>query len=112
MLGRGQTDKQQAEDGMAHLTDLGGRAGGGDLCEELVGGGDGLGPLFFVEPDVAPIVFDVLDSLVGNDDHFLFDPIRPEENYNYNAGERLTDAIQESTVSPTGTSCAGVSDIQ
>lgn len=64
MLGRGQTDKQQAEDGMAHLTDLGGRAGGGDLCEELVGGGDGLGPLFFVEPEVAPIAFDVLDSLI------------------------------------------------
>jgi radical SAM superfamily enzyme YgiQ (UPF0313 family) len=51
-------------------------------------------PLFFLEPGVAPIVFGLLDRLIGNDRRFLFfDPSKPGLNYNYNANQRLIDAI-------------------
>jgi radical SAM superfamily enzyme YgiQ (UPF0313 family) len=51
-------------------------------------------PLFYLEPQIAPFVFPLLDSLIGDDQRFLFfDPSRPERNYNYNANQRLIDAI-------------------
>lgn len=60
----------------------------------LVGGTDPSEPLFFVEPQVAPFIFDLLDRLIGDDRRFLFfDPARPERNYNYNANARLVEAI-------------------
>jgi radical SAM superfamily enzyme YgiQ (UPF0313 family) len=64
---------------------------------ELAVGGDGpLEPLFFLEPRIAPFAFQLLDELVGDDQRFFFfDPSRPDRNYNYNANQRLVDAIGE-----------------
>jgi len=62
--------------------------------EGLVGGNDPLKPLFFMEPRIAPFAFQLLDELVGDDGRFFFfDPSRPDRNYNYNANQRLVDAI-------------------
>jgi len=62
--------------------------------EGLVGGGDLSEPCFFLEPRVAPFAFDLLDELVGDDrSFFFFDPSRPDRDYNYNANQRLVDAI-------------------
>lgn len=62
----------------------GGRVGGGDLSQ----------PVFFVEPEVAPYIFSLLDDLTRGDSRFLFfDPTRPQSNYNYNANQVLVDAI-------------------
>jgi hypothetical protein len=64
--------------------------------EGLVGGGDASEPLFFLEPAIAPFAFELLAALVGDDERFFFfDPSRPERNYNYNANQRLVDAIRE-----------------
>lgn len=77
-------------------TELGARAASGELAEGLVGGDGGLEPLFYLEPAVASSIFDVLDGLIGDDERFLFfDPSRPDRNYNYNANERLVEAIRE-----------------
>lgn len=68
----------------------------GELRAGLKGGGDGTEPLFFIEPGVAPFAPQLLDELIGDDRRFFFfDPSRPERNYNYNANQRLQDAIQE-----------------
>lgn len=65
-----------------------------ELKEGLVGGGDPSEPVFFMEPAVSPFVFDLLDGLIGEDERFFFfDPSKPERNYNYNANQRLVDAI-------------------
>jgi radical SAM superfamily enzyme YgiQ (UPF0313 family) len=62
--------------------------------EGLVGGDEPLEPLFFIEPRIAPFAFELLDGLVGDDRRFFFfDPSRPDRNYNYNANQRLVDAI-------------------
>jgi radical SAM superfamily enzyme YgiQ (UPF0313 family) len=62
----------------------------------LVGGEDASQPLYFLEPAVAPFAFALLDTLVGDDRRFLFfDPARPERNYNYNANQRLVEAIRQ-----------------
>jgi radical SAM superfamily enzyme YgiQ (UPF0313 family) len=67
-----------------------------DLRKGLVGGSDLRHPVFFLEPAIAPTVFDQLDALVGNDPRFLFfDPDRPDRNYNYNANQVLVRAIRE-----------------
>jgi radical SAM superfamily enzyme YgiQ (UPF0313 family) len=51
-------------------------------------------PRFFLEPAVAPFIFQLLDALIGDDRRFLFfDPSRPGRNYNYNANQRLLEAI-------------------
>jgi len=64
--------------------------------EGLVGGEDPAEPLFFLEPDVAPYAFEWVDELVGDDRRFLFfDPSKPKQNYNYNANQRLVEAIAE-----------------
>ncbi len=48
----------------------------------------------FLEPEVAPFIFELLDGLIGDDRRFLFfDPTRADRNYNYNANQRLVDAI-------------------
>ena len=62
----------------------------------LIGGVDLWKPVFFIEPGVAPILFDLLDTLIAGDGRFFFfDPGRPERNYNYNANRILADAIRE-----------------
>ncbi len=77
-------------------TELGERARRGELTEGLVGGNGAQEPLFFLEPAVASSVFEHLDQLIGDDERFLFfDPTRPDRNYNYNANERLGEAIRE-----------------
>jgi len=67
-----------------------------ERIEGLVGGEDPSEPLFFVEPNVAPFAFELLNDLIGDDRRFLFfDPSRPDRNYNYNANQRLVDAIRK-----------------
>lgn len=57
-------------------------------------GEDPVTPLFFLEPAVAPFCSSLLDELIGDDSRYLFfDPSRPAKNYNYNANQRLSDAI-------------------
>jgi hypothetical protein len=52
-------------------------------------------PVFFLEPEVSPFVFDLLENLTRGDDRFLFfDPARPEKNYNYNTNRLLSEAIR------------------
>jgi radical SAM superfamily enzyme YgiQ (UPF0313 family) len=66
------------------------------LRDGLTGGDDPSEPMFFVEPGIAPFAYDLLDRLIGDDRRFFFfDPSRPERNYNYNANQRLVDAIKE-----------------
>lgn len=68
----------------------------GERIEGLVGGDDPSEPLFFMEPSIATFVFGLLDDLIGDDRRFFFfDPSRPDRNYNYNANQRLVDAIRE-----------------
>jgi radical SAM superfamily enzyme YgiQ (UPF0313 family) len=53
-------------------------------------------PRFYMEPAVAPFCFSLLDDLIGGDRRFLFfDPAKPDRNYNYNANQRLSDAIAD-----------------
>jgi tryptophan 2-C-methyltransferase len=64
--------------------------------EGLIGGEDPAEPLFFLDPEVAPDAFGWVDDLVGDDRRFLFfDPSKPTQNYNYNANQRLVEAIAE-----------------
>lgn len=66
----------------------------GDLRGGLTGGNDPSHPLFFMEPKIGPDVFEILDRLIGDDERFFFfDPDNPERNYNYNANQRLVEAI-------------------
>ena len=66
------------------------------LGDGLAGGDDPSEPIFYVEPGIAPFAYDLLDKLIGDDTRFFFfDPSRPERNYNYNANQRLVDAIKE-----------------
>ena len=66
------------------------------LAAQLGGNQDSREPWFHLEPAVAPFVFDLLDELIGDDPRFLyFDPGRPELNYNYNANQRLAEAIRK-----------------
>ena len=52
-------------------------------------------PFFFLEPKIASFAFDLLDSLIGEDERFLFfDPSKADRNYNYNANQRLVEAIR------------------
>jgi radical SAM superfamily enzyme YgiQ (UPF0313 family) len=75
-------------------TDLGNRAASRELAGGLHGGGPHE-PLFFLEPAVAPFAFEFLDTLIGDDRRFFFCNLsRPDRNYNYNANQRLIDAIE------------------
>lgn len=66
------------------------------LRDGLVGGDDPLKPLFFIEPAIASCALDLLDELIGDDRRFLFfDSARPDRDYNYNANQRLVDAIRQ-----------------
>ncbi len=65
------------------------------LAAQLGGGQDDPSrPRSYLEPAVAPFAFDLLDALIGDDKRFLFfDPSRPDRNYNYNANQRLVEAV-------------------
>jgi pyruvate-formate lyase-activating enzyme len=76
-------------------TELAGLVAIGSGKEGLTGGRELSEPVFFLEPEVSPFVFDLLENLTRGDDRFLFfDPERPEKNYNYNANRLLTEAIR------------------
>ncbi|MBN1571137.1 MAG: radical SAM protein [Acidobacteria bacterium] len=77
-------------------TDLAKEVRSGECVAGLSGGKDLFDPLFFLEPRIAPFVFDWLNTLIGDDDRFLFfDPSKPKQNYNYNSNQRLVEAIQK-----------------
>jgi radical SAM superfamily enzyme YgiQ (UPF0313 family) len=60
----------------------------------MSGGAEPAVPRFYLEPAVADFCFSFLDDLIGDDPRFLFfDPSKPRQNYNYNANQRLVDAI-------------------
>ena len=69
---------------------------GNGVVEGTVGGGKPTEPLFFLEPGIAPFAVELLDDLIGEDERFFFfDSSRPDRNYNYNANQRLVDAIRQ-----------------
>ena len=68
----------------------------GKRSKGLWGGEDPRDPLFFLEPQIGLVVFEFLDELIAGDPRFFFfDPKRPERNYNYNANQRLVEAIRQ-----------------
>ena len=68
----------------------------GESRKGLIGGDDLSAPVFFVEPRIAPVLFELIDELTRGDDRFLFfNPATPESNYNYNANDVLAAAIRE-----------------
>ena len=68
----------------------------GENSKGLSGGKNAFDPIFYLEPRIAPFVFDWLNELIGDDKRFLFfDPSRPRQNYNYNSNQRLVEAIQK-----------------
>ncbi len=69
---------------------------GDSLKEGLVGENGITEPLFFLEPKIAPFVAELLDDLTRNDKRFFFfNPENSSQNYNYNANQRLVEAIRE-----------------
>ncbi|NIO16654.1 MAG: radical SAM protein, partial [Deltaproteobacteria bacterium] len=68
----------------------------GSLHEGITGGENIHDPLFFMEPKIGDNVFAFLDHLIGDDERFFFfDPDSPKRNYNYNANQRLAEAIEK-----------------
>ena len=68
----------------------------GSLREGITGGVSIHDPLFFMEPKIKEDVFAFLDHLIGDDERFFFfDPDSPKRNYNYNANQRLVEAIEK-----------------
>jgi hypothetical protein len=77
-----------------------------------VGGAEKDEPEFFLEPQIAPFVFEWMNALVGDDPRFLFfDPSRPKQNYNYNSNQRLVEAIGQGYRGAFGISCAPIGAI-
>ncbi len=67
----------------------------GNEKKGLVGGSNVFDPLFFLEPEVAPFAVSLIDQLIGDDERFFFfHPERKGTDYNYNANQKLVDAIQ------------------
>ncbi len=62
----------------------------------LFGGKTPSDPLFFIEPAISSSIFAILSRCIAGDERFFFfDPSRPRQNYNYNANQRLIDAIRK-----------------
>jgi hypothetical protein len=77
-------------------TPLEGQVAAASDAPGLSGGPEPAAPRFYLEPEVAGFCFSYVDDLIGDDPRFLFfDPGKPKRNYNYNANQRLTDAIAE-----------------
>jgi tryptophan 2-C-methyltransferase len=69
---------------------------GTELAAQVGGGDEETEPAFFLEPQIAPFVFEWMNDLIGDDPRFLFfDPSRPKQNYNYNSNQRLVEAISQ-----------------
>jgi radical SAM superfamily enzyme YgiQ (UPF0313 family) len=59
-------------------------------------GGEGIQPLFYLEPGISQSIFYTLDRLIENDTRFFFhDPTKTDKNYNYNANDQLVQAIAQ-----------------
>jgi hypothetical protein len=68
----------------------------GRLTQGFYGSATALEPLFFLEPQVAPFISDLISRLTKDDLRFLFfNPDNPDQNYNYNANDLLVDAIKK-----------------
>jgi hypothetical protein len=77
-------------------TEVARRVQAGEISEGLSGGDGPTDPRFFVEPAIADSYADIIEPLVEGDGRFLFfDPNKPDANYNYNANQRLVDAIAQ-----------------
>jgi hypothetical protein len=77
-------------------TPLEGQVAAAEGAPGLSGGKEPAEPRFYLEPAVADFCFSLLDDRIGDDPRFLFfDPSKPKQNYNYNANQRLADAIAE-----------------
>jgi len=77
-------------------TELAERVLSEELIGGLIGGRDFSDPLFFMEPGIAPFVYEWLELLTQNDRRFLFlDPAKQRQNYNYNSNQRLVEAIRQ-----------------
>jgi radical SAM superfamily enzyme YgiQ (UPF0313 family) len=62
----------------------------------LTGSDDPEQPLFYLEPAVQEKIYEILQQCIGDDSRFLFfNPDNPDKNYNYNANQRLVDAIRD-----------------
>lgn len=76
-------------------TELAAQVASGENAKGVIGGRNPFEPAFFLEPKIAPFVYDWMNTLIGDDERFLFyDPSRPKQNYNYNSNQRLVEAIQ------------------
>ncbi len=77
-------------------TKIAGAVTRGESRKGLIGGDDLSGPVFFVEPEIAPVLFGLIEELTRDDGRFLFfNPATPESNYNYNANDLLSAAIRK-----------------
>lgn len=77
-------------------TEVAAQVARGELTEGLTEGDGLFAPRFFLEPRIADGVAALIDRLTAGDPRFLFfDPSRPQSNYNYNANERLVEAISQ-----------------
>jgi len=62
----------------------------------LEGGEEPLNPVFFLEPEISGMVYEILEERIGDDNRFFFfNPESPKKNYNYNANQLLVEAIQK-----------------
>jgi tryptophan 2-C-methyltransferase len=69
---------------------------GTELTAQVGCGEEDTEPAFFLEPQIAPFVFEWMNALIGDDPRFLFfDPSKPKQNYNYNSNQRLVEAISQ-----------------
>ncbi|MGE5190027.1 MAG: hypothetical protein ACM3NF_08230, partial [Gemmatimonadota bacterium] len=67
----------------------------GEARRGLTGGDDLSEPVFFVEPEIAPVISGLVEELTRDDERFLFfNPEAPGSNYNYNANDVLSAAIR------------------
>jgi radical SAM superfamily enzyme YgiQ (UPF0313 family) len=66
-----------------------------EFAKGVIGSSGRLEPVFYFEPDLAPVMTQVLEELIGDDKRFFFfDPNKPDQNYNYNANLRLIEAVR------------------
>ncbi|OGV74384.1 MAG: hypothetical protein A3K19_27205 [Lentisphaerae bacterium RIFOXYB12_FULL_65_16] len=66
-----------------------------ELKAGVISAGDADLPPAFIAPAVADDGYAILDAEIAGDERFLFfDPRRTDTNYNYNANQRLVDAIK------------------
>ena len=63
--------------------------------EDWIGGDDLTHPVFFIEPEIASSAAQLIHDQIQDDERFFFsDPTCPDRSYNYNANQKLAEAIQ------------------